>query len=70
MDGEVNTFVNSVDTFIKIVPSGMAIFPFSGGIKEVSIGIGQSIDIDPGRYSFDFDGILVGSELTYKYFFK
>ena len=68
MDGDANAFMDSAYSFIKIVPSGIAIFPFSGGIKEISIGVGQSLAIDPGRYSFDFDGILIGSELTYKYF--
>ena len=68
MDCDANVFMDSVDSFIKIVPSGISIFPFSGGIKEISIGIGQSLEFDPGRYSFDFDDILVGSELAYKYF--
>jgi hypothetical protein len=68
MDCAEGSFMDSVDSFIRIVPSGMAIFPFSGGIKEISIGRGQSIDLDPGRYSYDFDGLLVGTELTYKYY--
>ena len=68
MDGDANAFVDSVDTFIKIVPSGMTIFPFSGGIKDISIGTGQSVNLDPGKYSIDLDGLLVGTELTYKYF--
>jgi hypothetical protein len=68
MDGVAKSFTDSVESFIKIVPSGVAIFPFSGGIKEISIGIGQSIDLDPGKYSYDFDNLLSGTELTYKYF--
>ena len=68
MDVAEVSFMDTVDSFIRIVPSGMAIFPFSGGIKEISIGRGQSIDLDPGRYSYDFDGLLVSTELTYKYY--
>ncbi len=47
MDEDANAFTNSVDTFVRIVPSGMAIFTFSGGIKEITIGMGQPIDLDP-----------------------
>ncbi len=68
MDGVEGSFMDSVDSFIRMVPSGMAIFPFPGGMKEISIGRGQSIDLNPGRYSYDFDGLLVGTQLTYKYF--
>jgi hypothetical protein len=68
MNGDANSFTDSVESFIKIVPSGMAIFPLSGGMKEISIGIEQSIDLDPGKYSYDFDNLLSGTELTYKYY--
>ncbi len=68
IEGVEGSFIDSVDSFIRIVPSSMAIFPFSGGMKEISIGRGQSIDLDPGRYSYDFDGLLVGTQLTYKYY--
>ena len=68
MDGDANSFFETVDTFIRIVPTGIAIFPFSGGIKEVSIAMGQSIDLDPGRYSYDLDGLISGTQLTYKFY--
>jgi hypothetical protein len=68
MDDDANAFTNSVDTFIRIVPLGMAIFPFSGGIKEITIGMGQPIDLDPGKYSYDYDALLMGTQLTYKFF--
>ncbi len=68
MDGDSNIFMDSIDSFIRIVPSGMAIFLFSGGIKEISIGVGQSIELNPGRYSYDFDSKLAGTQLNYKYY--
>jgi hypothetical protein len=68
MDDDANAFTNSVDTFIRIVPLGMAIFPFSGGIKAITIGMGQPIDLDPGKYSYDYDALLMGTQLTYKFF--
>jgi hypothetical protein len=68
MDGEANEFFETVDTFIQIVPTGIAIFPFSGGIKEITIGMGQSIDLDPGRYSYDLDDLIRGTQLTYRFY--
>ena len=68
MDGEANLFFDSVETFFRIVPTGIAVFPLSGGIKELTIGIGQSIDLDPGQYSYDFDDILSGTQMTFKFF--
>ena len=37
-------------------------------MKEITVGMGQSIDLDPGRYSYDIDGLLTGKKLTYKYY--
>ena len=68
MNGDAGPFVETVNTFVRIVPTGMAIFPFSGGIKEITIATGQSIDLDPGKYSYDFDGIFTGTQLTYRFF--
>jgi hypothetical protein len=68
MDGDANSFFETVDTFIRIIPTGIAIFSFSGGIKEITIGMGQSIDLDPGRYSYDLDDLLSGTQLTYKFY--
>ena len=68
MNGMAASFVETVNTYVRIVPTGIAIFPFSGGIKEITIGSGQSIDLDPGKYSYDFDGIFTGTQLTYRFF--
>jgi hypothetical protein len=68
MNDEIGSFVESIDTYIRIVPTGIAIQPFASGIKEITIGKGQSIDIDPGKYSFDLDGLISGTEVAYRYF--
>ena len=68
MNDDAGPFVETINTFVKIVPTGMAIFPFSGGIKQITIGIAQSIELDPGRYSYDFDGIFNGTQLSYRFF--
>ena len=67
MDGDASSFINSIDTYVRITPTGVAVFPFSGGIKEITIGNGQPIELDPGRYSYDLDNILMGTDLTYKF---
>jgi hypothetical protein len=68
MIGDASPFTETVDSFIRIVPTGIAIFPFPGGVKEITVGSGQSIELDPGRYSYDFDELLTGNQLSYKFF--
>ena len=68
MIGDINSLPEAIDSFIEIIPTGIAVFPFSGGIKELTIGRGQSIELDPGRYSYDFDDLLIGTQLDYKFF--
>ena len=68
MYGGASSFVEQIDTYVKIEPTGIAIFPFSGGMKQKTIGVGQSVELDPGRYSYDFDGLLNGTQLTYRFF--
>ena len=68
MDGDASSFINSIDTYVRIVPTGVAVLPFSGGIKEITIGNRQAIELDPGRYSYDLDDILMGTDLTYKFY--
>ena len=68
MFGDGAPFIDEVDTYVKIVPAGIVIFPFSGGMKHRTIGVGQSIDLDPGKYSYDLDGIASGTDLTYRYY--
>jgi hypothetical protein len=68
MNGSGFSFKESVETFFEIVNTGIAIFPFSGGVDEKTIERKQSIDLDPGMYSLDFDELLTGHQLNYKYF--
>ena len=68
MYGSTSSFVQQIDTYIKIEPTGIAIFPFSGGMKQKTIGVGQMIELDPGKYSYDFDGLLNGTQLKYRFF--
>lgn len=37
-------------------------------MEEITVGSGQSIELDPGRYSYDFDELLTGNQLSYKFF--
>ena len=68
MFGGESSFVEEIETFIKIKPTGIAIFPFSGGMKQITIGVGQSIDLDPGKYSYDLDEMFTGYQLSYRFF--
>jgi hypothetical protein len=68
MLGGNSSFIEEIETFIRIIPTGISIFPFSGGMKQITIGVGQSIDLDPGKYSYDFDEIFAGYQLNYRFF--
>jgi hypothetical protein len=68
MNGGDSPFQGTVETYIRIIPTGIGIFAFSGGIREVTRGTAQSIEVNPGKYSFDFDGIYTGVQLSYRFY--
>ncbi len=68
MVGEASSFIEETETFLRIVPTGFAVFPFSGGIKKITIAVEQSLVLDPGRYSYDFDEILSGTSISFNFY--
>ena len=64
----IASFQESVDTYVKIIPTGIGVFAFENGIAEQTIGTGQFLVLDPGQYSFDFDEIYNARQLKYRYF--
>jgi hypothetical protein len=68
MIGEASQFFEETETFIRIIPTRINVFPLSGGIKKITIAVEQSINLDPGRFSYDFDGILNGKNVIYNYY--
>lgn len=68
MSGSVSVFQTSIDTYVKIVPSGMAIIGLENGVIEITRGVGQQIVFNPLLYSFDIDDLTPASTLSFKYY--
>lgn len=67
------TLSSQIDTFVKIIPSGLVLStlslsqPMYGGLIEISRGQAQTISFNPFLFSYDIDGIAVITSLTFKY---
>jgi hypothetical protein len=69
----IANFTSSVETFIKIIPSGLVLStlklsqPMFGGTIEISRGQNQQIQFDPYLFSYDIDNVAVISTLSFRY---
>ena len=61
---------NLAETFIEIVPTGLAVFAIENGVSSVLIGTKQSFYLQPSVFSLDFDNIIQPSQLNFTYFCK
>jgi len=67
------TLSSQIDTFVKIIPSGLVLStlslnqPMYGGKIEISRGQQQPIAFNPFLFSYDIDSIAVITSLTFKY---
>ena len=62
------TLSSTIQTYVKIVPSGVAVFALENGVKETKIGSSQRYYLRPTVYSFDFDGLILPSQLDFVYY--
>ena len=66
-------FTNSVETYIKIIPSGLVLSslklsqPIYGGTIQITRGQNQTIQFDPFLFTYDIDNVAVITSLTFKY---
>lgn len=72
---EVKVFFNtndiastSLDTYVDIIPTGFVVNTFSDQTTVVEVGRSQKISLEPGKYSYDLDGIVEPNTMEYKYF--
>jgi hypothetical protein len=49
----------NVSTFIQIIPTRIGVYPLLNGIQTLRIGLGQTLILDPRKYSPFYDRILV-----------
>ena len=56
------------NTYIKIIPTGLAIFGLENGVSCTSIGFKQTFVLNPAAFSIDFDYIASFQTLKFDFF--
>lgn len=65
---DLRDFLVEMDNYVKIVPSGIVVQVFPGGMTKVRRGIDQSIILDPTFYSYDLDSVYPIKNLKFNYY--
>ena len=55
-------------TYIKIIPTGLAVFAIENGVSTVLIGSNQAFNLQPTVYSFDMDNLIKADKLSFVYY--
>ena len=58
----------SRETYIRIKPTGLAVYGLQNGVSSVTIGSKQSLNFFPIKFSFDFDSIASIQNLTFDFY--
>ena len=61
---------NLAETYIQIIPTGLAVFAIENGVSSVLIGTKQSFALQPSVFSLDFDNIIQPSKLNFAFYCK
>jgi hypothetical protein len=61
---------SSAQTYVQIIPTGLAVFALENGVSSVIIGSKQAFSLQPTTYTFDRDDIIQPSQLTFVYYCK
>ena len=56
--------------YIQVIPTGLVIRTISSGVQEVTIGTAQSLSLEPKQHSYDPDGLVSPSTLTFRFFYR
>jgi hypothetical protein len=68
--GSSQTVSSAIKTYVKIIPSGIAVVSIDKGINEIKIGSSQRFYLRPAAYSYDLDGLILPSQLNFVYYCK
>jgi hypothetical protein len=68
--GSNQTVSSLIRTYVRIVPSGIAVVSIDKGINEIRIGSGQGLYLRPAVYSYDLDDLILPSQLNFVYYCK
>ena len=61
-------FESSIESFIKVVPTGIVVWGLKGGIAERRLGLDQQLEFTPALFSFDQDSLVSPTQLKYKFY--
>ena len=63
-----NLFTNSTKAYVQIMPTGMEIYTLENNLNFLKIGYNQSFEIEPSKFSLDYDQIAKFNELEFEFF--
>ncbi|RNA44723.1 Location of vulva defective 1 [Brachionus plicatilis] len=63
-----NVFFNSTEAYVRIIPTGIEIFTLENNLDYMKVGFNQSFEVEPARFSYDYDQIAKFDELSYEFF--
>ncbi len=64
------TKLNSIQTYIEIIPTGLVIFALPNGVSQILIGSSQSVSLKPSIYSYDYDQVINANSLIFGFYCK
>ncbi|CAF1080145.1 unnamed protein product, partial [Brachionus calyciflorus] len=67
-NSDLAAFQIDVDHYVKIVPSGIVVQLFPGGMTNIRRGLDQNIILDPTIYSYDLDSYFSVKNLKFKFY--
>ena len=59
---------NVAETFIQIIPTGLAVFAIKNGVSSVLLGSLQSFNLQPSVFSMDYDNVTQPNKLKFVYY--
>jgi hypothetical protein len=58
-----------IKTYIQIIPTGIVVNAIENGISSILIGSQQNLTLNPSKYSFDLDNLILPSQiLQFKFY--
>ncbi|RNA30190.1 polycystin-1-like isoform X2 [Brachionus plicatilis] len=61
-------FESRIDTYVRVVPTGIVVWGLKGGVAERRLGIEQELEFTPTAFSFDQDSLVSILSLKFKFF--
>ena len=70
VNGDSQLSSNLAETYVQIIPTGLAVISIENGVSSVLIGTKQSFDLKPSVFSRDFDNIIQPNQLNFSFYCK